>query len=188
MKQAEDDHIRSASAFLLASRGAWSLGIFLMANWLEISTFFRNQRLGKSIAAGSGTGGSRTPPPKEEQVSENAFGMQRVSFFLELTFPRTFWRHFSQEQVQLNVALQTEIVRFTVLGIQRAIRDVDETMAEQERLSGGGAGTSSFFVRPNSVLLPSTSLTGMPLSFPFLLESPHWRCVFLHDQRPRDQR
>jgi hypothetical protein len=56
----------------------------------------------------------------------------------------------SQEQVQLNVALQTEIVRFTVLGIQRAIKDVDETMAEQERLSGGGAGTSSFFVSPRA--------------------------------------
>jgi hypothetical protein len=61
--QAEDDHIRSASAFLLASRGAWSLGIFLMANWLEISTFFRNQRRGASITAGG-----RAPPPKEEQV------------------------------------------------------------------------------------------------------------------------
>ena len=48
--------------------------------------------------------------------------------------------------MQLNVALQTEIVRFTVLGIQRAIRDVEETMAEQERLSGAAGGASSFFV------------------------------------------
>lgn len=48
-----------------------------------------------------------------------------------------------QEQVQLNVALQTEIVRFTVLGIQKAIRDVEESMAEQERNSTGG---TSFFV------------------------------------------
>ena len=69
--QSEDNHIRSASAFLLASRGAWSLGIFLMANWLEISTFFRNQRLGKSIATGSGIGGGRAPPPKEEQVRDS---------------------------------------------------------------------------------------------------------------------
>jgi chemotaxis receptor (MCP) glutamine deamidase CheD len=52
-----------------------------------------------------------------------------------------------QEQVQLNVALQTEIVRFTVLGIQKAIQEVNETMAEQERLSGAGAaGGASFFV------------------------------------------
>ena len=45
--------------------------------------------------------------------------------------------------MQLNVALQTEIVRFTVLGIQKAIRDVEESMLEQERLSTGG---TSFFV------------------------------------------
>ena len=45
--------------------------------------------------------------------------------------------------MQLNVALQTEIVRFTVLGIQKAIRDVEESMAEQERNSTGG---TSFFV------------------------------------------
>lgn len=50
-----------------------------------------------------------------------------------------------QEQVQLNVALQTEIVRFTVLGIQRAIRDVEESTNEPERLSGG-IGAPSFFV------------------------------------------
>ena len=41
------------------------------------------------------------------------------------------------------MALQTEIVRFTVLGIQKAIRDVEESMLEQERLSTGG---TSFFV------------------------------------------
>lgn len=45
--------------------------------------------------------------------------------------------------MQLNVALQTEIVRFTVLGIQKAIRDVEESMLEQERNSTGG---TSFFV------------------------------------------
>ncbi len=51
-----------------------------------------------------------------------------------------------QEQVQLNVALQTEIVRFTVLGIQKAIQEVEETMAEQERLSANGGPAASFFV------------------------------------------
>ncbi len=61
--QSQDDHIRSASAFLLASRGTWSLAIFLIANWLEITSFFRNQREGKSVAAGG-----RASPPKEEQV------------------------------------------------------------------------------------------------------------------------
>lgn len=61
--QAQDDHIRSASAFLLASRGLWSLAIFLIANWLEITTFFRNQKETKSVAAGG-----RASPPKVEQV------------------------------------------------------------------------------------------------------------------------
>jgi len=51
--------------------------------------------------------------------------------------------------VQLNVALQTEIVRFTVLGIQKAIRDVEESMAEQERNSTGG---TSFFVSDAQLL------------------------------------
>lgn len=52
--------------------------------------------------------------------------------------------------MQLNVALQTEIVRFTVLGIQKAIRDVEESMLEQERLSTGG---TSFFVSTRAPVL-----------------------------------
>jgi hypothetical protein len=104
---------------LLASRGIWSLVIFLGANWVEISTFFnsRNKQLPASAvgaAAVATTAGKTLPPPQAEQ-----------------------------EQPQLNVALQTEIVRFTVLGIQRAVRDLEETMNDSERHSGGA---SMFFV------------------------------------------
>jgi hypothetical protein len=116
IQQTSDDHIRSASAFLLASRGIWSLVIFLGANWVEISTFFnsRNKQLPASAVAATTTAGKSLPPPQAEQ-----------------------------EQPQLNVALQTEIVRFTVLGIQRAVRDLEETMNDSERHSGGA---SMFFV------------------------------------------
>lgn len=66
--------------------------------------------------------------------------------------------------MQLNVALQTEIVRFTVLGIQRAIRDVEESINEPERLSGGG-GASSFFVSTRTLLRPFvTCQFAQPLS------------------------
>ena len=74
--------------------------------------------------------------------------MLRLFFALPFHALQDMFSHFQfimtmQEQVQLNVALQTEIVRFTVLGIQKAIRDVEESMLEQERLSTGG---TSFFV------------------------------------------
>lgn len=69
--------------------------------------------------------------------------------------------------MQLNVALQTEIVRFTVLGIQKAIRDVEESMAEQERNSTGG---TSFFVSVLHFLYSLTFCANAPLRFIFF---PH---------------
>ena len=77
-----------------------------------------------------------------------------------------------QEQVQLNVALQTEIVRFTVLGIQKAIRDVEESMAEQERNSTGG---TSFFVSAHSTLSVWRNCEGFHLIFGLLSTLQHPR-------------
>lgn len=45
----------------------WSLGIFLIANEREITSFFRNKREGQSV---SGINGGRAAPPKVEQVRQ----------------------------------------------------------------------------------------------------------------------
>ena len=98
--QADENSLRSVSAFLLASRGIWSLGIFLAANWNEIYAHFhkileQNKAL-RNSGNTSTTDGTHSVPPKEEQ-----------------------------ELVQLNIVLQKEIVRFTGLGIQKAAREIN---------------------------------------------------------------
>ncbi len=59
--QSDENVLRTVSAFLLASRGMWSLGIFLLANWNEIHQHFQALHLKHQSDA--------TAPyiPKEEQ-------------------------------------------------------------------------------------------------------------------------
>jgi len=105
--------------------------------------------------------------------------------------------------VQLNVALQTEIVRFTVLGIQKAIRDVEESMLEQERLSTGGTSffVSTFLSFPALFLCLTwhwTWFADTQLFFYLYFSwrsngnytepSPHWRSLFVHAEGRRYSR
>jgi hypothetical protein len=59
--QSDENILRTVSAFLLASRGMWSLGIFLLANWNEIHQHFQSLQLKHQS-------GANVPYiPKEEQ-------------------------------------------------------------------------------------------------------------------------
>ena len=87
------------SAFVLAARGLWTLGIFLAANRVDLENYWK------------------------KQISDNN--------------PRE-----EEELVQLNVALQKEIVRFTALGIQKSVTEVLVDNEEQRRRSG----SVNFFV------------------------------------------
>lgn len=53
-----------------------------------------------------------------------------------------------EEQVQLNVALQAEIVNFTALGIQRAVRDLRELakLSQSQRSSNSRYSSFNLFV------------------------------------------
>eukprot|EP01038_Epipyxis_sp_PR26KG_P007138 gene7138-9739_t len=98
----------SVSGFLLASRGVWSLGIFLIANWYEIFDFFATpKRL----------------PGENNQTIEDGLERSYSSFsrsFSKLPPPPPE----EEERVQLNIALQKEIVKFTSLGIQKAVMEL----------------------------------------------------------------
>jgi hypothetical protein len=95
--------LRTISAFLLAARGVWALGIFIVANRADFYTYLRKTR---------GITHHSDHPPLEEE-----------------------------EQVQLNVALQKEIVRFTALGIQKSVREIGQLMHGGTRSNS----LSSFF-------------------------------------------
>jgi hypothetical protein len=55
-----------------------------------------------------------------------------------------------EEQVQLNVALQKEIVRFTALGIQKSVREIDQLIQDLPHRSNS---FSSFFFVSLSLIL-----------------------------------
>ena len=97
-------------------------------------------------------------------------------------------------------------MRFTVLGIQKAIRDVVESMLEQERLSTGG---TSFFVSARTDLccclgvadklvlkwlsVPPSHFSHLIGTFPVVLlkiteSSPHWRSLFVYAEGRRYSR
>lgn len=95
------------SAFLLASRGIWGLGIFLIANRDDFLTYFRKRGI--------------TLPADQLQEKDPLD---------------------EEDQVQLNVALQKEIVRFTALGIQKSVREIDQLLQDSPQRSNS---LSSFF-------------------------------------------
>lgn len=95
----------------MASRGTWSLGLFIIANWQDLSAFFQQESKQKDANA----------PPKQEE-----------------------------ELVQLNIALQKEIVRFTALGIQRAVRDAEHLSQNSKVRISSLSIPFNFFVRISS--------------------------------------
>jgi hypothetical protein len=106
---------------MFALRGVWSLGIFLLTNWLDLASYYRKNERIKAVS--SATNDNNLPssavtaiallPPKEEE-----------------------------ELVQLNIALQKEIVKFTAVGIQRAVREIDDLIYQQASSSSHGGSTS----------------------------------------------
>lgn len=52
-----------------------------------------------------------------------------------------------EEQVQLNIALQREIVNFTALGIQRSVRDMDLFQKQDRRSMSSRYSSFNIFVR-----------------------------------------
>lgn len=105
-------NFQTISGFLLASRGVWSLGTFLVANWPAILAYIRNEQQ-KALFNGNN---SYNTPPKEEE-----------------------------EQVQLNIALQREIVNFTAHGIQRAVRDMEQLLLKSSVSSNSRYSSFNLF-------------------------------------------
>ena len=116
--------LRSISGFLLASRGIWSLGIFLIANWFEIYDYFNhsdstidyfktdtlNQQFVNSNSHLNISNLSNLSAAIKPREGSASFEMRRSSL-------RNIPTKEEDERVQLNVALQKEIVKFTGLGI-----------------------------------------------------------------------
>jgi hypothetical protein len=93
--------VRTFSSFVLASRGLWSLGIFVVSNYKEIYDFFKNKEkveLERQI---------------NRDLAKNGIVAANSGAYKE------------EEHIQLNVALQKEIVLFTALGIRKAVRRID---------------------------------------------------------------
>lgn len=109
----------------------WSLGIFLLANWNEIrGHFFPAPRLGTA----GGADHARTTTATNTSLSNRNF--------ISADPPPNE----EQELVQLNIALQKEIVRFTGLGIQKAVREIDEILQAQSSASRSTGTGNIFFV------------------------------------------
>ena len=124
-----------------------------MANWVEIEAFFKAKYgAGGNSSIASATEGT-TAATSAATSAGAAAGAAASSSTRNKSGRLPAPPKVEQELIQLNVALQTEIVRFTVLGIQRAVRDVEESMIEQERLSSGGV---SFFVSCSSFWIQLT--------------------------------
>eukprot|EP01039_Chlorochromonas_danica_P006594 gene6594-7287_t len=108
--------LRTFSAFLLASRGIWSLGIFVLSNALELQLYLKHLR--------------------GELPSSTADASRQVEV---INAPKE-----EEELVQLNVALQKEIVRFTATGIRQALRAMERSSTIQaQRSSSGRTSTTS---------------------------------------------
>jgi hypothetical protein len=130
--------MRTFVSFMFASRGVWSLFIFLMTNWMDLKNYYdseqeKHRQQQESIASNNDPSYVMSPssPPKEEE-----------------------------ELVQLNIALQKEIVRFTAIGIQRAVKEIDELMHSSG--SHSGSRTSSL---ANSLYFFKLRLPGDAVSF-----------------------
>jgi hypothetical protein len=142
---------------MFASRGVWSLGIFVVTNWMDLAYFYRSQQAKKqrSLSVAAGTSELMQSPPKEEE-----------------------------ELVQLNIALQKEIVRFTAIGIQRAVKEIDDVLHHKGSRTSSIANSLNFFVRIS---------LGIPHSFLifFVETSSAWRGDLLrggrHRHRPHPQ-
>jgi hypothetical protein len=136
--QGTEEAMRTFVSFMFASRGVWSLFIFLMTNWMDLKNYYdseqeKHRQQQESIASNNDPSYVMSPssPPKEEE-----------------------------ELVQLNIALQKEIVRFTAIGIQRAVKEIDELMHSSG--SHSGSRTSSL---ANSLYFFKLRLPGDAVSF-----------------------
>lgn len=88
----------------------WSLTFFLAANWREFSIYLR-QRLADNDEA-------------NENFSERiTTKIAKIIGNLILSKSDRPVPKVEDETVHLNIALQKEIVRFTALGVQKAVRD-----------------------------------------------------------------
>jgi hypothetical protein len=126
------------SGFLLASRGIFSLGTFLAANWPAIRAYLRNDSNNTTAystttsAAYSTSAVSVTAVNSQDKNTSNNNNNQYVP-------PKE-----EEEQVQLNIALQREIVNFTALGIQRSVRDMEKLRMTNESQRSSSTRYSSF--------------------------------------------
>lgn len=112
---------------MLASRGIWSLCIFLEANKKDIRLFFDAAVSAKH----------KQQEQRAEELRDSEADAEQGTVFIESIRASAITAESAsnrssvpvtaeQEQLQLNVALQKEIVRFTVLGIQKSVRDMEE--------------------------------------------------------------
>jgi hypothetical protein len=149
--QGVETGIHTFCAFLLASRGAWSLGIFVVSHWTELVLYWKNEQMRResiSNPRGKSIDHDMLSPPKDEE-----------------------------ELVQLNVALQKEIVRFTASGIRQALRGVEITRPALERSSSSLKGAFSIFVSNLALYVFSllsllTTVTSKPKCLD--LQIPSW--------------